>query len=686
MAMRLSGLMSGMDTESIVAQLVEAKKVKVTKAVKAQKTLKYKQDAWKALNTKIVSLYDKALGNMRFESAFRKKITKVSNSSVVSVITGEKAMNSVQSLQVKNLATTGFLTGGKLPKTVKDVDKDGKEIDVALSGKTTLGQLGLKLGDGGTGSFTVSADGKSTNVTVSESTTIDSFISTLREIGLNANLDEGNGRIFISSKASGKDNDFSISANNASGFAALEAMGLGYGYDAAELKAKYEAEAQIDANAEISKRSADKLKELTDSRNALTTTRRQLLDLTINLNGKLVNSGITLDENFDYDKLTDEQKAQLNTAIKEVVEEKKDTDPDTAKALSTWVSDWKKNANALKKVEGQLDLSDTANIKLSEAAQKEVETQVKNEIAGAEEALRWLEKHDKMTDAEKAEFATRKAAGEDALITLNGVAYTSDKNSFEINGLSLTVSAKTAEGETVTITTEDDVSGVYDMIKGFLKDYNALINEMDKLYNADSAKGYEPLTDEEKDAMSDSQIEEWETKIKDAILRKDSSLSTISSAMKTIMLEGVEVNGKKMYLSNFGINTLNYFSAPENERNAYHIDGDSDDAATSGEPDKLKTMIANDPDTVISFFTKLASNLREKMFDVMKGTENSSVLTAYDDKKMQVDYDDYTVKIKELEKKLADYEDKWYAKFAAMETAMAKMQNNASAVTSLLGG
>ena len=43
-------------------------------------------------------------------------------------------------------------------------------------------------------------------------------------------------------------------------------------------------------------------------------------------------------------------------------------------------------------------------------------------------------------------------------------------------------------------------------------------------------------------------------------------------------------------------------------------------------------------------------------------------------------------KIKELEDKLADYEDKWYAKFADMETAMAKMQNNASAVTSLLGG
>jgi len=118
MPMRLSGLMSGMDTESIVAQLVEAKKTKVTKAVKAQKSLKYKQDAWKDLNKQILNLYNKSISNMRFESAYIKKTTKVSNSSIVSVITGEKAMNSVQNLQVKELASTGFLTGGELPQVI----------------------------------------------------------------------------------------------------------------------------------------------------------------------------------------------------------------------------------------------------------------------------------------------------------------------------------------------------------------------------------------------------------------------------------------------------------------------------------------------------------------------------------------------------------------------------------------
>ena len=279
-----------------------------------------------------------------------------------------------------------------------------------------------------------------------------------------------------------------------------------------------------------------------------------------------------------------------------------------------------------------------------------------------------------------------KTAGRDAVIYLNDIEYTSSKNTFEVNGLTLTVSAETTGTEEVTITTEDDTDGIYDMIKGFLKEYNSLINQMDKLYNADSSKGYDPLTDEEKEAMSDSAIEEWENKIKDSILRKDSTLGTFAQAMKTIMMEGVEVNGQKMYLSNFGINTLNYFSAPDNERNAYHIDGDPDDESTSGNADRLKSMIANDPDTVVSFFTQLSQKMYDKMFDLMKGTEYSSSMTVYEDKKMKTDYDDYTAKIKELEKKLADYEDKWYAKFAAMETALAKMQNNASAVTSLLGG
>ena len=209
---------------------------------------------------------------------------------------------------------------------------------------------------------------------------------------------------------------------------------------------------------------------------------------------------------------------------------------------------------------------------------------------------------------------------------------------------------------------------------------------MDKLYNAESSKGYEPLTDEEKDAMSETEVEKWETKIKDALLRRDSTVSSVSSAMKEIMASGFTVGGKTMYLSDFGIETLGYFNAADNEKNAYHINGDEDDESVKSKTNDLKAMISSDPNTVVVFFNQLSKTLYSKLKDLMGRTDYSSSYTVYDDKKMKEDYDSYSTKIKEAEQKLKDYEDKWYSKFSAMETALAKMQSNSSAVTSLLGG
>ena len=65
MAMRMSGLMSGMDTETIIKELVSAKQTKVDDAKKAQTKLQWKQDAWKELNTKLKNLQAKYIANMR---------------------------------------------------------------------------------------------------------------------------------------------------------------------------------------------------------------------------------------------------------------------------------------------------------------------------------------------------------------------------------------------------------------------------------------------------------------------------------------------------------------------------------------------------------------------------------------------------------------------------------------------
>lgn len=224
------------------------------------------------------------------------------------------------------------------------------------------------------------------------------------------------------------------------------------------------------------------------------------------------------------------------------------------------------------------------------------------------------------------------------------MTYTGDSNTFEVNGLTITALQKSSEE--VTLTTRRDTEGVYNKIKSFLKEYNAIINEMDKLYNAESTKEYEPLTDDEKKELSDSEIEKWEDKIKGSILRRDSNLSTISNAMKNIMLQGATVNGKQMYLSDFGIETLGYFSAAENERNAYHINGDEDDLATASKTNDLKAAIAADPDTVIGFFTQLSQNLYSELSKQSSSVEGvRSFGNFYDDKRMEDDYNSYKTKL-----------------------------------------
>ncbi len=504
--MRLTGLMSGMDTESIIQQLVESRKTKVDKTKKAQTKLNWKQDAWKGLNTKLQNLQKKFLANMRFASDYAKKTTKVSNSNKVSVITGENAVDGVQSLEIEKLAKTGYLTGAKLEGNNGELTALSKISDIK-GAESLNGTINIATKDGKT----------SVDIEINGDTTISDVLTQLKSAGVNASFDAKQQRFYVSSKESGEANDFTITGKDAAGAQALAALGL-------------------------------------------------------------------------------------------------DTE----------------NADANKKA--------------------------------------------------------TKVEGQDAVIYLNDAMYTSTNNTFEVNGLTFTALDET-NGEKITVTTQNDTDGIYDMLKNFLKEYNTIINEMDKMYNAASSKGYEPLTNEEKEAMSESDIKEWEEKIKDSLLRRDDNLSTVSSALKSIMSSGIEVNGKMMYLSSFGINTLGYFESPDNEKNAYHIDGDPDDGNTSGNPDKLKSMISSDPDTVISFFTELSKNMYDKMSELSKSVDGYRTFgNFYDDKKMKSDYDDYTSKIAELEDKLAKYEDKWYAKFSAMETALAKMQQNASAVTSLLGG
>lgn len=703
MAMRMTGLISGMDTESLIEELVSARRTKVDTTIKAQTKLEWKQDAWKSLNTKLKNLQSKYISNLRYTTSYSKRTTKVSNSSAVSVITGENAVNGVQTLTVENLAKTAYLTGAEVQGTNGDV--------------TALSKLS-DLGFSGSGVINLTTSEKTVEISVTEDTTISDFLNQVKDAGLNANFDANNQRFFISAKSSGADNDFSFTASDAGGVSALQALGLQVGLDGdSAAMAEYteyagyyvsgdRAATLANMQSMIDSTVASKVESYLTKYKSLVASRDAVQAKIDEINAKYADS--TLESVDTYAAQIEQKEADIKAKEEEIASI---TDEDAKKVAEEELATMKEELTELtaKKTDAETLAKQEENVSSLNEQIAEVEEYVtvtattddEGNVTYSADATEKLTGEVEDSYYNKAAYAAEvianpdliagtgatKIAGEDAVITLNGATFTGNDNVFEINGLTFTALSETAEGETVTVTTQDDVDGIYDMIKNFLTEYNAVINEIDKLYNADSAKGYEPLTDEEKEALSESEIEKYETKIKDALLRNDSTLSTIRDSLKTVMSSGITINGETMYLSSFGIETLGYFEAADNEKSAYHIAGDEDDDYTSGKSDVLKGMIASDPDTVISFFTQLSKNLYDKMSSLSSSVNGyRSYGSFYDDKKMKSDYDSYTSKIADLEEKLADYEDRWYEKFTAMETALANLQSNANSVTSLLGG
>lgn len=751
MAIRLSGMISGLDTDSIVEELVSAYSIKKDNLVKAQTKLEWKQDAWKEMNTKVYDFYSKSLSNLRFSNAFAKKVSSV-NSTKAKVSASSDSVTGTQSLKITSLAKSGYLTGG----VVKNASDESEKI----KGSSKLSDLGIS--DSRIG---VTVDGKTNSIDIKGDMTVNQFVAKLKESGVNASFDETNQRFFVSSKNSGVEGDFNLNAEDAEGLNSLKAMGLLVTTD--KDMSVYEEMSNIDVE-ELTQE--EYMERLTEHKNALTV-EEELKDEITSLterNATLGKEKDILDFKKSYMVMTDEDRTKAKEELNNRLKELKDTDltgktDEEKKAVTDEIATINSKLKAAKDVEdnylksgitaedkqkyedklneditkkseeltanadkiaaNQAILDGTADASLGytdlesykdklnadiDASNAVLEQSIRDkyqakkdmgiEMLGAKAVIDNYALIPSPTDEEKAQYEAALAklgmgegsavriAGADAKITLNGAEFTSNTNSFSINGLTIEASAITDPDEEITITTNQDTDGIYNMIKDFIKEYNSLVNEMDSKYNAKSAKGYEPLTDEEKESMTDDQIEKWEAKIKDALLRRDQTLDGISSALRNAMSKGIEIDGKNYTLASFGISTLGYFAASDNEKGAYHINGDPDDKATSGNADKLRKAIASDPETVTTFFNKLAQNMYTTLSNKMKMSSIRSAYTVYNDKQMKAEYEEYDDKIKKWEDKITAYEERYRKQFAAMEKAMSNMNAQQSQLSSLLGG
>ena len=146
MAIRLSGMVSGMDTESLVSALVSSYKLKKDNLVKAQTKLSWKQEKWKTMNTSIYGFYSGKLSSARFSTSYNLKTSTVSNDKYAKVSASSSAVSGTQRLKVNHLAATGYLTGGKITATDKSKVTGSTKLSDIIGTKD--GSISVKTSSG----------------------------------------------------------------------------------------------------------------------------------------------------------------------------------------------------------------------------------------------------------------------------------------------------------------------------------------------------------------------------------------------------------------------------------------------------------------------------------------------------------------------------------------------------------
>lgn len=241
-------------------------------------------------------------------------------------------------------------------------------------------------------------------------------------------------------------------------------------------------------------------------------------------------------------------------------------------------------------------------------------------------------------------------------------ALSEESNTFTIDGIKYEVNTT----GTAEITSKNDTSAVVEKMKSFVDDYNKIMDRVYTLVTEKTNSDYPPLTEAQKEEMDEDEIEKWEEKAKQGILRNDSEMRRFMDAMQNAIF------GDKMdILMEMGISSHENY----NKRGQITLDESKFIAALENDAEKVYKVFAGDSDSMIE---KMKSTIKTyvggstSIFAKKAGLEKSASVTNnyYSEQlKKQAEI------IKNLQNKLQDKEDRLYAKFATLESTMNKLNS-----------
>ncbi len=291
-------------------------------------------------------------------------------------------------------------------------------------------------------------------------------------------------------------------------------------------------------------------------------------------------------------------------------------------------------------------------------------------------------------------------AGEDAVVILDGEKLTRSSNTITAEGVTFTVVEETTEPVNISVTMDSDA--VYDNILNFINAYNNLIESLNETVSEEYDRDYPPLTQAQKDEITEEEIELWEEKAQTGLLSNDSIIENILSDMRTALYTPIE--GVYITLVDIGITTGSY-----DENGILHID-----------EEKLMESIQEDPQAVSSLFCQESSSypgtttvrdlnsderevryeeegLAYRLFDIIQDNistykdENGQKGILLEKVGMPGDssefhnllynqIEDYEDEIDSLEDKMVEKETFYYNQFSAMEVYIERMNAQLEAI------
>ncbi|MBO8164303.1 MAG: flagellar filament capping protein FliD [Brevibacillus sp.] len=283
-------------------------------------------------------------------------------------------------------------------------------------------------------------------------------------------------------------------------------------------------------------------------------------------------------------------------------------------------------------------------------------------------------------------------AGTPGQVKINGVVHDITSNTFTYDGMEITVKQTTTSPVVINVKTDEDA--VFEQIKSFVDKYNEVIDKINAKLSEPKYKGYEPLLDEEREALPEKTADKLEAMAKSGILQRDWILQSGLDRMRYAIsapLEGVGVDTAFDTFAEIGIGGPPTGKTAYLEKGKLYID-----------EDKLRQAIRDNGEDVIKLFVNYSSDpdpatkyketgIAQRLYDELKKTMDEvtkkagSSTSIYDDSVIGRNIQQIDEEIDRWEDRLQVIEDRYWKQFTAMEQAIARTSQQGTWFTQFLG-